>query len=182
LSEDLKNIEIDGGIGNPSEVASSFVLINGRKRYWRETTSLVRNAQREILRIIDENGLKTMFVTDLFDELRKSAKRGVVVKIISEVTQNNYREAEQCAKYFEFRHLQGLVLRFIDVDSTEVILCGILHPAQSGSSIDEQAKFLRFSDARFGEAMKFFFDETWRLAQPLDSILTALSSSRKKIA
>ena len=169
LSDELDLLKRSDGVSKIDSIpASAFSLISGRKRYWQETRSMVRCAEKEVLRILDEQGLKTMFTNDLFEESRKAAKRGVSVKIISEVTPKNRREAAQCKKSFGIKHLGGAALRFIDVDATYVILCGSLDRSQSDSYL-EQGRFLKFSDRRFGETMKFFFDELWGIAQPLDA-------------
>ena len=128
---------------------------------------MIAHANREVLRIVDKDGLKSMFTTDLFSELKSAAKRGVKVKLISEVTPENYGETALCRESFEIRHLSGATLRFIDVDSEGVILCGSLD--RTKESLDE-GKFLKFHDRKFGEIMKFFFDELWNVAEPVEAL------------
>ena len=108
-----------------------------------------------------------MFTADLFGEFKLASKRGVSVRLISEITDTNLREAKVCSRYFQIRHLEGVTLRFIDVDSRAVILCGSL-PHSSPDPTFEQGEFLKFHDATFGDTMKFFFDELWTIAKPFE--------------
>ncbi len=177
-----KTEEILNSNFSSQDFSSAFTLISGRKRYWQETTNLVLKSRNEVLRIVDENGLKTMFATDLFEQFKSAARRGVSVKLISEITASNLHEAKTCAKYFKIKHLGGLVLRFIDVDSSSVILCGSLDKSTQSESYLDQGRFLKFHDCTFGKTMKYFFDELWTIAEPIEQLIVAeppKSSNRK---
>jgi sugar-specific transcriptional regulator TrmB len=154
-----------GNLASP--LLASFSLISGRKRYWREVKSMISRADKEVLRIVDREGLKNMFstTTELFSELKRAAERGVQVKLISDIGPENYQETSYYVKYFEIRHLAGIALRFIDVDANGVILCGSLDRTKDDP---EEGKFLKFYDNKFGVIMKFFFDELWTVAEPVN--------------
>jgi sugar-specific transcriptional regulator TrmB len=161
-------------VSSERDVRSTFSLIVGRTRYWRETKSLVEQSKHEIIRIVDSQGLKTMVTTDLFQDFVSAADRDVKIRVIAEVTSDNLSEALLCRKHFEIKHLGSIVLRFIGVDSTEVILCGSLDRANVDNELTHN-RFLKFSDASFAKSMRFFFSGMWEIAQPIESLMKPLS-------
>ncbi|MEM4311160.1 MAG: helix-turn-helix domain-containing protein [Nitrososphaerales archaeon] len=99
-----------------------FRLVIGREHCYSLARKLIREAKREVLRVISNRGLKRNIKGGLFDEEVRAAKRGVKITIITNISENNIEEAILYSKFVNLRSSESINMRFSLIDESILFL------------------------------------------------------------
>jgi hypothetical protein len=137
----------------------------GRERYFEEMRKLIRSAKSEVLRITSANGiLRTFLPTGSYEEYVRANRRGVKIKMISEINASNSKYANRLSRFVRLRHLPNVRLRFMVVDRRLTTL-SVRFDENNLSPRSNVDNFLLLSDPKFAEAACFFFQYAWNAAE-----------------
>ncbi len=146
--------------------APSYKLVLGRKSYYSEVARLVRKANKEVLRIVSAGGLVRTFPSGLYDEYVKAHRKGLSLRMISEINPRNAPYARRLAKVVHLRHLDDVHMRFTVVDRSVAVL-GARFNEDSMSLEASEDSYLILEDPKFAEAYCFLFEHVWSAAREL---------------
>lgn len=144
---------------------SEYSLVVGRLRYYSEIERLIGSARSEVLRIVSAGGVIRTFKAGLFDSYVEAKKRGVKLRMITEITDNNRKLAKKLSSVVLIRHLTGVHLRFTVIDNSVSVLSARFDE-NSLSVRSPSDSYLVLRDPKFTEAFKFFFEHVWKGARP----------------
>jgi sugar-specific transcriptional regulator TrmB len=142
----------------------------GRKNYLREVDNLTKNAKYEILRVAPPNGLRRVYTTGSFKEIKSAAERGVTIRLITEINRSNLRFAKMVSKIIHVRHLNGTGFRLIVGDRSRVILSARFDEKLLTADADLDGYFT-FEDPAIAEVGRFLFEHLWSAAVEIDEAL-----------
>ncbi len=146
---------------------SFYSLVVGRMRYYREIKRLVRSAQDEVLRIVSAGGVIRTFKSGLYEYYVQAKKRGVRLRLISEITNDNRNFAKRLSSIVDVRHLEAVHLRFTVIDDSVSVLSARFD--ENSLSLESSSdSYLVLRDPKFTEAFRFFFEHLWKVARPID--------------
>jgi sugar-specific transcriptional regulator TrmB len=150
----------------PAWSTPDYKLVVGRSRYYSEMKETIRDARKEVLKIISAGGVTRAFYNGLAREYANAKSRGVPVRMIAEVKPANLKYAKRLAKIVTLRHLSDIHLRFTVVDGSVTFLSASPSPMSMSleSPIDT---YLMLEDPRLAEALRSFFEHLWKIAKPL---------------
>lgn len=94
---------------------SSYRVVVGRSHYYSEIRKLIHDAHSEVLRMSSPRGIERTFSTGLYEECVRATRRGVIVRMLSDVDSHN-RLAKRLSHAVHLRFMQGDHPRFIVVD------------------------------------------------------------------
>ncbi|MEM0097583.1 MAG: helix-turn-helix domain-containing protein [Conexivisphaerales archaeon] len=106
---------------------SEYTMIFGRKRLYQELRKLFMETHSEYRLIMSGNGLLRSIRHGLLNDYVEMLRRGVKVMVISEVNEQNAREASMLYQYMPFKHQSGLQIRLNIFDQDRVLLGAIQH-------------------------------------------------------
>lgn len=126
LNNIIKELEHINGTYN-TYYKSEYTMIFGRKRLYQELRKLFKETHSEYRLIMSGNGLLRSIRHGLLEDYIEMLRRGVKVMIISEVNEQNKREAAMLYQYIPFKHQGGLQIRLNIFDQDRVLLGAIQH-------------------------------------------------------
>ncbi len=153
---------------NEGQSFESFCsLVVGRMRYYREIKRLIKSSQNEVLRIVSAGGVVRTFKSGLFEYYVQAKKRGVRLRMISEVTSDNQSFCKRLSDIVEIRNLEGVHLRFTVIDNAVSVLSAKFD--ENSLSVESSSdSYLVLRDQKFTEAFRFFFEHVWKAARPFN--------------
>jgi len=129
LISELKKLHSEGiELVEPSDMSGS---LKGRHNLYNHIEMTIRNAEDEVLIIATEKELirKTEALKETFEKI---CKRGVKIKIATNITNETRKAAEEISQYAEVREIKDIKARVIVVDGKEIIFMimpdDIVHP------------------------------------------------------
>jgi sugar-specific transcriptional regulator TrmB len=141
-----------------------YELIIGRRQIYDATRRILRLANHEVLRVISPNGIKRSYKYKLLGEYVDCVKRGVKVRIITDITNLPKRLINYCASNFELRHSKESLMKLLIVDRRLVMLSGV--PDDSNFSLDSSAtRMLVSNDENLLEMLSIIFRHIWDSAK-----------------
>lgn len=144
-------------------LGSSYRLVAGRRRYYDEIKTMIRNAQSEVLRIVSAEGIIRTFSSGVYKEYARAKSRGISLKMISEINSQNRTYAKRLSGLVEVRHLDDVHLRFMVADrSISVLSARFDETSMSLDCVDDN--YLVFNDPKIAQSYCFFFEHLWRAA------------------
>lgn len=153
-----------GGARDPvDQPQSTYKLIVGRERYFKEMRTLMAGSKQEILRIVFPEAINRTYNNGFDQEYIHARARGVSIRIISEINSKNRVAARRLAKTVNLRHLDAVRARFTVIDGMTCVFAGV-YDEKSQTSNSAGDSYLVLTDIRFGEAFRFFFENMWQLA------------------
>jgi sugar-specific transcriptional regulator TrmB len=160
LEDELAEIQgKSAGLKLPSPV--QFVLISGRHQVNSKIQAMLKKANSTVLWASPRLEIRRAVIYNRDEMLRKCAKRGVKVRILTEVDTDNMREIIKLSRFCEIRHVQGIASIMTIVDDKEIIIGSAVH-----SGDEEVIHELWTNDAGQIETMKDFFERVWVDSKP----------------
>lgn len=141
--------------------SAQFVLISGRHQVNDKIRAMLEKANSTVLWASPKLEIRRAVVYDRDDILRKCAKRGVKIRILTEADKDNIQEITKLSKFCEIRHLPGIASLMTIIDDKEIIIGSAVH-----SSDDEVIHELWTNDTGQVETMKNFFETVWADSKP----------------
>jgi len=173
LENELTKIQgKSAGLKPPSPV--QFVLISGRHQVNNKIRTMLEKANSTVLWASPKLEIRRAIIYDRDDMLRKCAKRGVKIRILTEADKDNMREITRLSKFCEIRHVPGIASLMTIVDDKEIIIGSAVH-----SSDEEVIHELWTNDAGQVETMKDFFEIVWADSKPATLQVTSTRTQRE---
>lgn len=160
--EEFKNSNVKPLENSDQDV--SYTMVIGRNRYYDEVRLLIRHSHNEVIRILSPLGIIRTFSSGVFNEYVKAKKRGVSVRMISQINSQNRSFAKRLSKVVELRHLDDVHLRFLVADQLVSVISAKFNESLLSRDSSED-NYLVFRDARMAKAHCFFFEHLWKLAK-----------------
>jgi sugar-specific transcriptional regulator TrmB len=156
----LKN-SFDSSEWGRGDANGTYRLGSGRTRYHNEMRDLMRNARKEVLRVVSADGIVRNFQSGFYNEYFDAKARGVSIRMISEIDNRNRILARRLSKVVTIRHLDGIKLRFMVVDGSAAVF-GTSYQSRLEDSTENC--YMVFNDSKFAGAFSFFFEHLWSVA------------------
>jgi len=99
-------------------------------------------------------------VTNAIKDSISSKEKGVKIRIIAELTNENIPDYKTIMSLVDLRHLDGVQGNFVIADSTEIQMYGV---TKNGTP---DAQILRSTVMSFVEQQQYIFDELWKKSIP----------------
>jgi len=169
---DLRKYLGNNARGGEREKGSNnlYKLVLGQNQYILELKQLIRNADREVVRIVSSGGI-IRGISSHMDEVYSELKsRGVPVRLITEVIPTNAEQIKKLSKVVELRHMKNVNLRFTAVDKS-ISMLSARYDEYSTSLDSPEDAYLLLVDSKLTEALCFFFEHLWTTAKPVSQKL-----------
>lgn len=178
MREDLQQrlARLAGGPAKVEKPAESFRILHDRNQINGQLARTIRAAQREICVVASSRALFRLLLDEgLESELRAAHKRGVVVRILTEVLPGAEEVLERMGEFAQVRHLMvPRPLRFLIADEREIVQ--YVTADALGQQTKETALWIGARD--HVQAQRSFFDDQWTLAMPAAARREELASGR----
>jgi len=149
----------------PLQQAVMIELVVGRRRAIRKALEMIRRAKVEVDCVTSAYGLKRALKGGIAEAFEEAVKRGVKVKVLSEVFGDNLAEARLFSQIAEFKHSSHLNAFLLIVDDEEALV-GVT--VKEDTSLDtEDHMELWTNSGFFVKAMRQFFYKAWSEAEEL---------------
>ncbi len=138
----------------PADLSGS---VKGRQNVYNHLDMMIRDAQSTITIVTTAQGLNRKMEA-LMPVLEKAKKRGVTIRVATQITDENRDTAKRLSKVAEVRHAPKMRARFAVVDSNQLLFMilddNIVHPNY------DVAVWL--STDFFAAAMEQLFEAAWK--------------------
>lgn len=151
-----------------------FIKLVGGLAVFEIIKRSLRRARTEVIEVISGPALPLHY-KHLFDDERECSERGVKVKIISEVTKDNYKIFNEYSNCVEIRHLNGTsnMLRYVIIDRKEAFLRLNDPPLNNSSDFTS----LWSNRKVLVSALVREFEKSWKIAEKLKNFTKLLSKN-----
>lgn len=154
---------INGGIKDTTDQRLS--VITGGGNVVLKLNQMIADAKADCVGIVSKYGLRRSTEDGLAGAMVSSKKRGVRVRLITEIDQSNVKLAKRLAARFDVRKGRDILFYMIIVDGSEMVL-GPAFPVN-----DEEAKNLGSrqldlwtNNPRFVRGMSSIFERIWEVS------------------
>jgi sugar-specific transcriptional regulator TrmB len=136
----------------------------------KAVNSMIRKSEREYLLVTTAAWLPRMDVVGNLEPLIAASRRGVKVRIITEVTAENFDFIRKCRRVFEIRHHNGAsqTVRMALSDDSEVLFA-----LSAKDEVVERMLSLTSDSAPAIEGFKFIFETLWTVSVPATEVILA---------
>ena len=138
----------------PADLSGS---VKGRQNVYNHLDMMIRDAQSTITIVTTSSGLNRKLEA-LMPALERAKKRGVTIRIASQITDENRHVAKQLSKVAEVRHAPKMRARFAIVDGQQLLFMilddNIVHPNYDVA--------IWLSTDFFAAAMEQLFEAAWK--------------------
>jgi sugar-specific transcriptional regulator TrmB len=157
LIEEFHRITIE----HPEVSLTKFAVINEKAGVSRARSKLIEAAEEEIRMMTTWHGLLHAINSNLDDICEKCYGKGVKVKVITEVNEQNMKAAKRFQEFGEVRHKTApSIPQLIIADEKEVAIV----PVEDNSRESQQASLMWTNSPVFASIMRQFFDYEWSTA------------------
>jgi sugar-specific transcriptional regulator TrmB len=144
----------------------------GWKNYINEVKIIVSGAQRELKCITSAHGFIRGRVHELHSLLLKVHKKGVKVRIITSITEQNLSYAKLLAKTIQVRHMDNLNFRMLICDDSITVMSAKMDSDETLSP--RNCSYLIFEDKHLAQVNSFTFEQMWNNAVDIRERLAQL--------
>lgn len=138
----------------PSDLAGS---VKGRQNAYNHLDMMIREAESTITIVTTSTGLNRK-LESLMPSLEKAKKRGVKIRIATQITDSNKQIAKDLSKVAEVRDMPKMRARFAIVDSQQLLFLvlddEVVHPNYDVA--------IWLSTDFFAQAMEQLFEAAWK--------------------
>jgi len=141
-----------------------FNITLGRKRGYSILTKMWSNAEREILYTTSKSGLRRAILLDYhpFNVAKECNRRGVTIRVLSDIDQSNLEETKAVRKLCQLRHVKDQNSHLHIIDGRQVMVGIVVH--DSDPSVDVDACDLLTNAPDYVSVMVNFFEAMWNSA------------------
>jgi len=138
----------------PSDLSGS---VRGRQNMYNHLDMMIREAEKTITIMTTGSGLNRKLEA-LMPSLEKAKKRGVVIRIATQINDSNKEVAKQLSKVAEVKHMPKTRARFAIVDSQQLLFM-VLDDESVHPNYDVA---IWLSTDFFASAMEQLFEAAWK--------------------
>ncbi len=104
------------------EMENRFRIVQGREQIYNLIKRMCNSAEKDILIMTTSNDIVRMRFAGVDDILEESSRRGIRIRIVSELSSANLEAAERLMDFSEFRHIRlGGAGRLVITDEKEIL-------------------------------------------------------------
>ncbi len=145
-----------------------FALISGQRLVNEKIQEMLDGAKKEVLWMVPNLEIKRAIIYDRDKMLRQCARRGVKVRIITEIDEKNAKDVKTLSAFCDVRHIHAVTSLITIVDETELIVSSAMHKGD-GVYGTELIHKLWTNDSDHVNVMKDFFEKVWADSTPAKS-------------
>jgi HTH-type transcriptional regulator, sugar sensing transcriptional regulator len=138
----------------PSDLSGS---VKGRQNVYNHLDMMIRDAEKTITIVTTASGINRKLEA-LMPSLEKAKKRGVIIRIVAPIDDNNKKVAKDLSRVAEVRHSPKMRARFAIVDSQQLLFMvlddEVVHPNYDVA--------IWLSTDFFAAAMEQLFEAAWK--------------------
>jgi sugar-specific transcriptional regulator TrmB len=139
--------------------------LKSRANIYNHMESMINSAKKSIIIMTSEEGI--IRKADVFkNALSKAKDRGVKIKIVAPITKKSYKPAKSISKIAEVKHNTDINARFCMVDGKDITF--MLSDDKNVHPTYDTAIWV--STSLFSKAFEDFFNNSWQLMKPLNTI------------
>ena len=147
------------GKNKSSKTSENTEIFYGTKNATEAIIRFIENADSEINACLDSTGPSVMLGVELIKKTRLEAKkRGVRLRYVTEITNDNIDYSKEMMNLFEVRHLQGMKGNFEICDKKEYVAIITLQEAQPITQL------IRSNVRQLIEQEQYVFETFWNKA------------------
>jgi len=135
-----------------------FQVIDDKNHVYNKVREMFRRAENEIRVVLGKVELPRIIRRGLDDTLRTCARKGVKIKIITEIDEHNLRGVKTLLNFCEIRHHDAISFNTVIVDNKEIILGAANMGYPSGNMKETD---LWANSPSLINALQDFFDRLW---------------------
>ncbi len=174
---DLKAVEgKSGGLERLEPIR--FMLISGQNLINEKIEDMLRNAKTEVLWMVPKNEFRRAIGYGRYKLLRNTTKRGLKVRVITEIDEKNVDEVEKLNRFCDVKHLDGVTSIATIVDDKELIIGSAVYSAENIVN-NELMHELWTNDSGHIHLMKEFFEKVWNVSVPAVIGIQAVKNGRR---
>jgi len=136
-----------------------ITLLDAFDRANQAFRQMMTDVKEEYVAITGKDALMQLSTDDLVRSIISAAKRGIPVRIITEVDSSNVKTAQQLARYIDLRISQN-ILFYVDIIDKRQMLFGPAY-VHSDKAIKRRELDLLTSNSRFVAGMYAMFERLW---------------------
>jgi len=146
----------------PSDLSGS---LRGRQNMYNHLDMMVREAEKTVTIVTTSDGLNRK-MESLMPSFAKARKRGVTIRVATEITPENIKVAKELSKIAEVRSVHDFKARFAIIDSEQLMFM-LLDDSQVHPTYDVG---VWISTPFFAQAMERLFELAWKSFKPLSKV------------
>jgi sugar-specific transcriptional regulator TrmB len=158
----LHNQGVD--IVDPIELSGS---LKGRNNLYNHLDSMIKNAQKSIIIMTTEQGIKRKAET-LKNAFEKAYRKGVKIRVAAPITKETQKAVNELSKFAEIKNTKEKA-RFCIIDGKEVAFM-LLDDQAVHSSYDSG---VWVNTKLFAETLETFFNSSWTKLKPAGKFMKA---------
>ena len=162
----LENYEMTGPSVIPTD-NPQFAIISGKHNIFLRIERMIKEETKELCIVTTYNELSMMYYTSIPECIKKSQRKGVVVKVVTELEKGKNSEIIDRMKIENLRIANLPSKGRIVCGSSETLVSGYTTKKSSFNSLEDSA-FLTNSD-EFVSNMKCLTDQLWKSGKNLYS-------------
>jgi sugar-specific transcriptional regulator TrmB len=140
-------------------------VITGGGNLVVKLNQMMTDAKEECVGIVSRYGLRRFAEDKTAGAMISSKKRGVRVRLITEIDQSNVKLARRLARHFEVRKSHDILFYMVVVDGSEMVF-GPAFPVsdREAKNLDERKLDLWTNNPRFVRGMYTMFERLWEVS------------------
>lgn len=178
MKEDLQQrlARLSGGPPKQEKAVESFRILHDRNQINGQLSRTIRAANKELCVVASSRALFRLLLDEgLETELRGAHKRGISIRILTEILPGAEEVLARMGEFAEIRHLMvPRPLRFFIADEREIVQYVTADPL--GQQTKETALWIGARD--HVQAQRAFFDDQWTVAMAASARKEELESGR----
>jgi len=150
-----------------------FIKYIEGEEIFEKMKNMIRNSSKEIIRIISSTGIELNWNNGTIAEELKASKRGVKIRVITDINEKNIHIILNYMTGVEIRHFAGAsyITRFVITDRSETIVM------TSQPSVFNQEYFAFYTKSKkIISSLAEYFEATWQISANAKSIINNLNN------
>jgi sugar-specific transcriptional regulator TrmB len=159
-----------------TSISDSYSIVKGRINVYSRMLQAINTSKEEVTVMLSDQGLtRVRRFADLFNCMKKRSRRGVKLRIMSQISQQNLNDAKSFAKFCELRHMRN---QFTNASVYDHQVGSIALSLKENLDIQELEHIAFWTTAKsFVETLATYLDSAWFLAAPLDPTIKLIEAN-----
>jgi len=140
-----------------------FSLVTGGGNLIERARQMIVNARAEYVGIMSKYGMRRVKEVGTTKAILDAKRRGVKIRLVSEVDSENKKNADYLAKHIEFRTNENLSYYLTIIDHRELLIGPAITDQEAGERNQREADLWTNNHA-FISGMYSFFEHLWKVS------------------
>ena len=153
-------------------------IIQGRKQFFNFLDQLIEKAVTEINLLTTKNDLYRLSLTEITDRLRAANKKGVKIKLLTQMDRSAVSVINEFTEFSEVRHtVLSSSLRFLIIDNEDVLSTFAMDDSMNMKTQEDTTMWTNAPN--YATTVTAYFMNLWNQSEKAESILPKLVSEQK---